>query len=258
MHFSALSLVEESVKKPLLYYDNNVARGIQLVRTMLDNGVHNIIFSSTAAVYGIPENVPITETEPTEPINPYGRSKLQFEEFLADCAQSEGLCYSALRYFNASGASEDYGEDHRPETHLIPLVLQVALDKRGSLVVYGDDYDTHDGSCIRDYIHVLDLAEAHLLAMAELRKGKKAASVYNIGNNNGFSVLEIIEVAEQITGNRIPFTIGKRRPGDPPILIAASNKIRKELSWEPRFREVGDIIESAWKWHKKHPGGYIG
>ena len=256
MHFSALSLVGESVTKPLMYYENNVGRGMALVRAMLDAGVTRMIFSSTAAVYGTPAQIPIMETTPPNPINPYGRSKYQFEQFLADCAQSEDLCYAALRYFNAAGASDLFGEDHRPETHLVPLILQVAAGKRDRLAVYGKDYDTPDGTCIRDYIHILDLAEAHLLAMKKLRKSESASMVFNLGNNRGFSVLDIIRVAEKVTGKKIPFTVGERREGDPPVLVASSDRIRQELGWTPRFPEVEQIVESAWRWHNAHPNGY--
>ncbi len=256
MHFSALSLVGESVQKPLLYYENNVAKGIMLVKAMREAGVDNIVFSSTAAVYGEPQNVPITEDEPTMPVNPYGRSKRMFEQFLADCVQDGGISSVSLRYFNAAGAGEHCGEAHRPETHLIPIVLEVALGKRDSMTVYGDDYPTRDGTCIRDYIHVVDLARAHLLAMEYLRKGTGRADIFNLGNTRGFSVLEIIKVAEKVTGKNIPYTIGERRPGDPAVLVASSEKIKKTLGWKPEFPDVEDIIESAWRWHSAHPGGY--
>lgn len=256
MHFSALSIVAESMEKPLLYYENNVAKGIELVKAMLSVGVNKLIFSSTAAVYGEPKRVPIKESDPLAPVNPYGRSKLQFEDFLADCSQAEGLSYISLRYFNASGATENYGEDHRPETHLIPLVLQVAAEKREFLEVYGNDYPTPDGTCIRDYIHIIDLTEAHLLSLQRLRREDVISEIYNLGNNRGFSVLEIIQRAERVTGRRINCKIGARRLGDPAILIASSEKITRELGWQPRFPEIEDIIASAWRWHQKYPNGY--
>lgn len=256
MHFSALSLVGESMENPLLYYENNVAKGIALVKAMLSAGVNKLIFSSTAAVYGNPEKVPIEEDEPTQPINTYGRTKLQFEQFLADCSQAEELNYISLRYFNAAGASENFGEDHRPETHLIPIVLQTALGNREAVTVFGDDYPTPDGTCIRDYIHVVDLADAHLRAMAHLRRQDKCAKIFNLGNNKGYSVLEIIKVAGEVTGKKINYKIGTRRPGDPPVLIASNHKIMKELGWRLRYPEIHQIVESAWRWLLKHPDGY--
>ncbi|MCD6384892.1 UDP-glucose 4-epimerase GalE [Candidatus Sumerlaeota bacterium] len=256
MHFSALSLVGESVEKPMLYYENNVAKGIALVKAMLSAGVNKLIFSSTAAVYGIPEKVPLDEDDPTQPINPYGRTKLQFEQFLADCSQAEGLNYISLRYFNAAGASERFGEDHRPETHLIPIVLQTALGKRNAVTVFGDDYPTPDGTCIRDYIHVVDLATAHLRAMNHLRQQERCAKIFNLGNNKGFSVLEIIKVAQEVTGKKINYKIGTRRPGDPPVLIASSHRLKKELGWQLKYPEIHQIIDSAWCWYLKHPDGY--
>lgn len=256
MHFSALSLVSESVQTPLLYYENNVARGIELVKAMLSAGVNKLIFSSTAAVYGAPQTIPITEDVPPEPVNPYGRSKLQFEQFLADCSKAHGLRYVALRYFNAAGATENYGEDHRPETHLIPLILQVAAGKRGVLEVYGNDYPTPDGTCIRDYIHIIDLATAHLLALQHLRQDKVSSAVYNLGNNRGFSVLEVIQIAEKVTGKKIPYIISPRRAGDPPVLIASSEKIKRELGWAPHYQEIEQIVADAWRWQQKFPAGY--
>ncbi len=257
MHFSALSLVSESMKHPLLYYENNVGRGIKLVQAMLQSGVERVIFSSTAAIYGIPVHLPIKETDPAAPINPYGRTKHQFEQFLFDCAQSQGLSCISLRYFNAAGASERFGEDHRPETHLIPNVLQVPLKKRDSITVFGNDYNTPDGTCIRDYIHVVDLADAHLSALDYVRKSNPATThIFNLGNNRGFSVMEIIKVAEQVTGSSIKVSIGPRREGDSDVLVASSEKIRKELGWQPSYPDIHQIIESAWRWHSLHPHGY--
>ena len=256
MHFSALSLVGESVQQPLTYYENNVAKGIALVKAMLAAGVNRLVFSSTAAVYGEPKHVPIPEEAPTVPVNPYGRSKLQFEHFLADCAGAEGLSYIALRYFNAAGAGDRFGEDHHPETHLIPIVLQTALLQRNTVTIYGNDYPTKDGTCIRDYIHVVDLARAHLLAMNRLRTNANINEVYNLGNNLGFSVLEIIKVAEKVTGVKIPYTIGARRSGDPAALVASSKRIKSMLGWNPKHPDIEDIISSAWQWHKQHPEGY--
>jgi UDP-glucose 4-epimerase len=255
MHFSARSIVPESVENPLLYYKNNVADGISLVQSMLKCGVTKMIFSSTAAVYGLPESVPIEENAPTCPITPYGKTKLAFEQFLADCSKAHGLQYISLRYFNAAGASELHGEDHRPETHLIPLVLQVARGKRGKIQIYGNNYPTPDGTCIRDYIHVQDLADAHLLA-AKYLDNNKSSHVFNLGNEQGFSVLEVIDKVKRITGKDIPSEIAPPRAGDPPVLIASSEKIAHELGWKPANPTLESIIDSAWKWHLKFPQGY--
>jgi UDP-glucose 4-epimerase len=256
MHFSARSIVPESVKNPLLYYANNVSAGITLVESMLEVGVKRMIFSSTAAVYGEPESVPITEDMPARPATPYGRTKLCYEQFLADCSDAHGLRYVSLRYFNAAGASARRGEDHRPETHLIPLVLEVARGKRPRVQIFGDDYPTPDGTCLRDYIHVLDLAEAHLLA-AEFLEGNDASRTFNLGNGQGFSVREVIEKARAVTGRAIPDEVTERRAGDPAVLVASSEKIARELGWKARHPALEGIIESAWRWHLQFPEGYV-
>lgn len=255
--FAAYSLVGESVGQPLDYYDNNVYGAMCLLKSMLKNNVRHIVFSSTAATYGEPESIPILETDVTVPTNPYGESKLAIEKMLKWCDSAYGIKYVALRYFNVAGAhkSGKLGEDHRPESHLIPLVLQTALGIRESLRLYGDDYPTPDGTCIRDYIHVTDLAEAHILAVDKLARDNESA-VYNLGNGKGFSVNEIIECARKVTGKEIPVTIDKRRAGDPSSLVASSEKIVKELRWSPKYNSLEQIIQSAWLWHKEHREGY--
>ena len=255
MHFSALSLVGESVEKPLLYYENNVAGGVELVKAMKEAGVSRMIFSSTAAVYGEPETMPIREDALLKPTNPYGNTKLAFERLLEDLSGSGDFSAVRLRYFNAAGATEQRGEDHRPETHLIPIVLQVAAGEREAIKVFGGDYPTGDGACVRDYIHVADLAQAHILALEYLENGGET-DVFNLGNGCGFSVLQVIETAEKVTGKRIPRRKAPRRPGDPAVLIASSEKIRRKLGWRPALPELETIIETAWKWRQSHPGGY--
>jgi len=257
MHFAALALVNESVQDPLAYYDNNTARTNRLLLAMRDQGVKRFIFSSTAAVYGEPGRLPILESDPTRPINPYGRSKLFIEQMLQDCQAAYGLEYTILRYFNAAGADESgrIGEDHFPETHLIPLVLKVALGQRESIDIFGLDYDTPDGSCVRDYVHVSDLAEAHLLAAQRLMDGQGSA-VYNLGCQRGLSVREIVDMACKVTGQAIVVREAERRPDDPAKLIASSDKLKSELGWSPRFDDPEKIIATAWKWHKEHPRGY--
>ena len=257
MHFAALSLVGESVKYPLSYYDNNTAKTTRLLMAMKDHGVNKFILSSTAAVYGEPNNIPIFETDPTEPTNPYGKSKLFIEEILEDCHVAHGLKYTSLRYFNAAGADEEgeIGEDHQPETHLIPLVLQVVLGQRECIEIYGTDWDTPDGTCIRDYIHVTDLAEAHILASQRLMDGGES-TVYNLGCQRGYSVKEIIDIARKVTGQPIPDEEAGRRPGDPARLVASSDKIKEGLGWSPHFDDPEKIIATAWKWHKAHPNGF--
>lgn len=257
MHFAALCYVGESVTEPGKYYRNNVAATIALLEMMLEKGILNFIFSSSCATYGEPVEIPITEQHPQNPINPYGRSKLMVEQILDDFKDAYGLKYVSLRYFNAAGADPDgeLGEDHRPETHLIPLVLQTALGQREALNIFGDDYPTRDGTCIRDYIHIDDLAQAHLLALARLLNDFTGGQ-YNLGNGEGSSVKEVIELASKITGKRIPIKSSKRRPGDPAILIGSSEKAIKELGWNPQFYDLPTIIETAWKWHKNHPSGY--
>jgi UDP-glucose 4-epimerase len=257
MHFAAFSLVGESVQDPLRYYWNNLAETSELLTAMREHGVDKFILSSTAAVYGEPDTVPILETASTNPTNPYGHSKVFIEQVLEDCRNAYGMKYVSLRYFNAAGADQagKIGEDHRPETHLIPLVLQVALGQRDSISIFGTDWDTPDGTCIRDYIHVNDLAEAHILAAQRMMDGGDSA-VYNLGCENGYSVREIINIARHITGHPIPVREIQRRPGDPARLIASSKKIKAELGWRPRFDDPEKIIASAWKWHKTHPNGY--
>ena len=251
MHFAAFSLVGESMKDPSKYFRNNLANAINLADAAVESGVEAFVFSSTAATFGIPESVPITEESSQKPINPYGESKLCFEKVLQWYSEIYGLKYAALRYFNAAGATEVHGEDHRPESHLIPLVLQTIRGKRDKFMLFGDDYDTPDGSCIRDYIHILDLAQAHERALYAKESGH-----YNLGTGTGLSVFEIIRAAEEVTGKKLNFEVVPRRPGDPPRLIAGSGKARKMLGWKPEFENVSSIIESAWKWQLANPDGY--
>jgi UDP-glucose-4-epimerase GalE len=256
MHFAAFALVGESVRQPGKYYQNNLIHTLNLMELMRRHGVWRFVFSSTCATYGIPERVPITEDQPQCPINPYGNAKLAVERALADYATAHDWGYATLRYFNASGASTcaDIGEDHEPETHLIPIVLQTALGQRPHVEVFGTDYNTPDGSCIRDYIHVEDLAEAHLVALEHLKPGRQL--IFNLGTGHGYSVREVIRTAEAVTGKPIAVKEGLRRAGDPPALIASAEKIQGELGWRPRFTELRPIIETAWHWHRKHPKGY--
>ena len=251
MHFAAYALVPESMRDPSKYFRNNVSNGLNLLDAMLTTGVQRIIFSSTCALFGPPDRVPIDETAPARPANPYGESKLAFEKILRWYDQVHGLKFVCLRYFNAAGATEDLGEDHRPETHLIPNVLKVALGQRPSLEIYGTDYETPDGTCIRDYIHIVDLAHAHILAL-----GATASGFYNLGTGGGSSVREVIAACRKITGRKIDTIEKPRRPGDPPRLIASSEKIKKELGWQPQFQSLDVIIETAWAWHQKFPDGY--
>ena len=253
MHFASSTLVAESVANPLLYFRNNVACGLNLFEVMQRHGAKKFILSSTANLFAEPERMPIDEEERIVPGSPYGESKFILERMLHWLDQSHGLRYAALRYFNAAGASHDYGEDHDPETHLIPLVLKVALGQREHIEIYGTDYPTPDGTCVRDYIHVIDLAQAHILALQALEEG---SHVYNLGNGRGFSVREVIETARQVTGHPIPAIEGPRRPGDPAVLIASSTKISRQLGWQPRHPDLRAIISSAWDWHRKHPHGY--
>ncbi len=257
IHFAADSLVGESVGDPLKYYNNNMVSSLRLLSKMKEYGVKNIVFSSTAATYGEPENTPILETDRTLPTNPYGETKLSVEKALKWSDNAYGIKYVSLRYFNAAGAhvSGKVGEDHRPESHLIPIVLQAALGKRESIQIFGDDYDTADGSCVRDYIHVTDLAQAHILALKKLRAGGES-SIYNLGNGKGFSVKEVVKLAREVTGVDIKAVTAPRRAGDPAVLIASSERIQKELKWEPKYNELATIIETAWNWHKNHPDGY--
>jgi len=260
MHFAAFSAVGESMVDPLAYYSNNVANTINLLQAMVKAGVHRFIFSSSAAIFGNPEKVPITETHPQFTINPYGEGKSMVERVMRDADMAHGLRYVSLRYFNAAGASPegDMGEDHRNETHLIPLALKAILGEVAGgkpLRIFGDDYDTPDGTCIRDYVHVLDLAEAHVLAMEYLLSGGES-DMFNLGNGKGFSVAEVVRTAEKVTGRKVPAQRAERRPGDPPILVASSKKIAEKLGWKPRFPELTAIVETAWKWHVSHPKGY--
>lgn len=253
MHFASRTLVGESVEKPFLYLGENVRNGLNLLESMVAHGVPRFILSSTANLFDDPQTIPITEDERLVPGSPYGESKFILERILHWLDRTSGLRYAALRYFNASGATAERGEDHDPETHLIPVVLQVALGQRDRVTVFGEDYPTRDGTCVRDYIHVVDLAEAHILALKSLDRGSR---VYNLGSGTGFSVKEIIETARQVTGHPIPADVGPRRPGDPAELVAGSERIRRELGWEPRYPDVKDIIRSAWQWHSQHPNGY--
>ena len=255
MHFAAHSLVGESMQDPGKYFLNNVSGGIALVDAMLRAGVKVLVFSSSAATYGLPERSPISEADPTDPINPYGESKLAFERMLGWYDRANGLRYASLRYFNAAGASEKYGEVHDPETHLIPLVLQTALGQRPSVQIFGDDYPTEDGTAVRDYIHVIDLAEAHILALDWLLAGG-VSHIFNLGNGSGFSVKQVIEAARSVTGREIAAQTGPRRPGDPPVLVASSGEIKAKLGWKARYPDLEAIIASAWDWHRRHPLGY--
>lgn len=255
--FAAYSLVGESMTEPLKYFNNNVFGTITLLEAMKEHGVKYIVFSSTAATYGEPENTPILESDKTIPTNAYGESKLLVEKILKWCDTCYGIKFTVLRYFNAAGAhiNGQIGEDHSPETHLIPLILQVALNKRKEIMIFGDDYNTKDGTCVRDYIHVSDLASAHSLALDRLIAGGKSR-IYNLGNGTGFTVKEVIDVARKVTGHPIPAIVSPRRAGDPATLIASSEKVISELKWKPKFNSLETIIETAWKWHNEHPNGY--
>lgn len=257
IHFAAFSLVGESVTNPLKYYDNNLYGTKVLLDAMIKNDIKKIVFSSTAATYGEPENIPILETDRTCPTNPYGETKLAMEKMFHWASKAHGLNYVSLRYFNACGADAtgQIGEAHNPESHLIPLVLQVPNGKRESVSIYGTDYDTPDGTCIRDYIHVTDLAEAHILAVEYLAKGGES-NIFNLGNGVGYSVREVIETARRVTGHPIPATEVPRRAGDPARLVASGEKAKNILGWEPKIKQLDEIVESAWKWHRKHPDGY--
>jgi UDP-glucose 4-epimerase len=258
MHFAAFCYVDESVREPIKYYQNNVANTINLLEVMIENNISNFIFSSSCATYGEPIEIPITEQHPQNPINPYGRSKLMVEQILDDSRNIYGLKSVSLRYFNAAGADPDgeLGEDHTPETHLIPLVLQTALGQKQAINIFGDDYPTEDGTCTRDYIHISDLAQAHLLALEMLLNSQLTGRYYNLGNRKGYSVREVIETAQKITQKKIPTKTNKRRAGDPSVLIGSGQKAVKELRWKPQFSDLETIIETAWKWHKNNPHGY--
>lgn len=258
LHFAAKSIVSESISDPLSTFYTNLTGTINLLRVMQKYNTRILVFSSTAAVYGEPLQLPIAENHPLKPTNPYGESKLYIEQILSRLAATGNIKYISLRYFNASGAdlAAQRGEDHSPETHLIPLVLQTASGRSPELVVYGADYPTPDGTPIRDYIHVTDLVSAHRLALEALLKGSIENELYNLGNEQGYSVLEIIKCAEKITGKKVPYRFGPRRQGDPSVLIASSNKIKHDLSWKPRYSDLETIIETAWNWHRKNPDGF--
>ena len=257
IHFAAFSLVAESMKDPLKYFDNNTAGMVKLLEVMNEFDIKYIVFSSTAATYGIPEKMPIYEDDPQLPINPYGESKLMMGKIMRWADEAYGIKFVALRYFNVAGAKPDgsIGEDHHPETHLLPIVLQVAMGEREKLQIFGDDYNTPDGTNVRDYVHPFDLADAHILAVDYLRNGNES-SAFNLGSSTGFSNLEIVKAAREVTGKEIPAEIAARRGGDPDTLIAASEKARKVLGWKPEFDDIHKIIETAWKWHTTHPQGY--
>lgn len=255
MHFASYTLVGESMEQPFLYLGDNVTNGLNLLREAVAHGVRRFILSSTANLFDEPEHIPIDEEEQLIPGSPYGESKHILERILHWLERIYGFRYAALRYFNAAGASPtgERGEDHDPETHLIPLTLQVALGQRDKIVIFGDDYPTRDGTCVRDYIHVTDLAQAHILALKALDEG---SHTYNLGNGRGFTVKEVIETCREVTGHPIPAEVGDRRPGDPPVLIASSETIREELGWEPQYPDLETIVAHAWEWHRTHPHGY--
>lgn len=257
IHFAAYSLVAESMKKPLKYFDNNTAGMVKLLEVMNEFSIDKIVFSSTAATYGIPEEVPIKETTPQNPINPYGESKLMMEKIMRWADKAYGIKFVPLRYFNVAGAKPDgsIGEDHMPETHLLPIVLQVAMGKRDKLQIFGDNYNTPDGTNIRDYVHPLDLADAHILAVDYLKAGNPSTA-FNLGSSTGFSNREILEAARKVTNKEISAEIAPRRGGDPDVLVASSTKAREVLGWKPQFDDISKIIETAWKWHTLHPEGY--
>lgn len=253
VHFAAFAFVGESMQRPDIYYDNNVVGTLSLLQAMRSVGVSQLVFSSTAATYGVPQQSPIPETHPQLPVNPYGASKLMVERILQDYAAAFKLASVALRYFNAAGADAqgELGEDHTPETHLIPLALAAAQQKAEPLTVFGDDYPTPDGTCVRDYVHVTDLAQAHVAALRHMHTGAQGAMAYNLGNGQGFSVREVLAAAEQVTGRPVPHRMGPRRAGDPPVLVADSRKARQELQWEPQHASLHEIVATAWRWHQR-------
>jgi UDP-glucose 4-epimerase len=253
MHFASRTLVGESMQQPFLYLADNVVNGLNLLQCMVAHGVLRMILSSTANLFDQPRRMPIDEQEDIVPGSPYGESKNILERTLSWLDRTQGLRYAALRYFNAAGCTPERGEDHSPEMHLIPIVLSVALGQRDSVTIFGDDYRTPDGTCVRDYIHVVDLAQAHILALEALDRG---STVYNLGNGQGFSVKQVIETARAVTGHPIPAVIGPRRAGDPATLVASSEKIRRDLGWRPRFPSLREIMDSAWQWHRANPRGY--
>lgn len=257
MHFAAFAYVGESVQDPLKYYENNVGKTVRLLQAMRDSGVNRFVFSSTCASYGIPGSMPMTEDLPQNPINPYGQTKLDVERMLKACATAYGMSSASFRYFNAAGAAEDgtIGEDHDPETHLIPLAIWAAQGRRDKLTVFGNDYDTPDGTCLRDYIHIDDLSRAHIAVFDKLEK-PGTCLFYNLGTGKPVSVLQIIKAVEKVTGLTVPYAVGPRRAGDPPALYADSSLARRELGWSPKFMDIGDTIATAWKWHQSHPDGF--
>jgi UDP-glucose 4-epimerase len=251
MHFGAATLVPESMVKPGKHFLNNVAGGVNLLDACVEAGVHKFVFSSTCAIFGVPEASLLSEDLPQSPINPYGESKRMFERILDWYHRLHGLSYVCMRYFNAAGATRQFGEHHNHETHLIPIVLQVALGQRPHVEIYGTDYPTPDGTCVRDYVHIVDLAQAHILALSY-----PESTAFNLGSGNGFSVKEVVDTARKVTGHPVPIRESARRPGDPPKLVADSTKARQKLGWKPRYDSVEAIIETAWQWHKTHPKGY--
>jgi UDP-glucose 4-epimerase len=254
MHFAAESLVEKSVWEPSVFFRVNVAGGIQLLDSMVRNGVNKIVFSSSAAVYGEPKQIPIPEDHPKNPINPYGQTKWVFESILADYARYAGVKHVSLRYFNAAGASKERGEAHRTESHLIPRILQAAAGDRAKFEIRGDDYPTPDGTCVRDYVHIVDIAEAHARALDAI--DQVSGEAFNVGSSRGYSILEVLETARKVTGHHLPAEIAARRPGDPATLVASGDKIRQSLDWKPRFSTLESIVQSAWDWKRLHPQGY--
>jgi len=254
LHFGALALVGESVSSPELYWENNVVGSFNLLEALRIHGVERLVFSSTCAVYGEPKSIPIDESTPTNPLNPYGASKLMVDQMISAQAEAHGLAATSLRYFNVAGASGDVGEDHRPETHIVPNILQVALGQKECVEVFGTDYDSHDGTAIRDYIHIEDLGRAHLLALDKSEVGKH--KIYNLGNGTGFTVRDVIQAAESVTGKMIKTVEAPRRAGDAPALVAASQKIQAELGWSPEKPELVSMVSDAWQWHQRFPNGY--
>jgi UDP-glucose 4-epimerase len=254
MHFAASIEAGESMQRPEKYFRNNAANALTLLEAMLAYGVQRFVFSSTAAIYGTPEKTPIEESAPLKPTNAYGASKLLVEQMLEWLQRIHGLHYSCLRYFNAAGAAGDQGEDHQPESHLVPIALQVALGARKDVAIFGTDYPTPDGTCVRDYVHVSDLAAAHLLVLEALKHREQL--IYNLGNGKGFSVREVIDTVRKVTGHAIPAQESQRRPGDPAVLVASSEKIKRELGWQPRHMDLDSIVRSAWNWRRAHPNGY--
>lgn len=255
MHFAGETLVEKSVTDPRAYFVTNVKKGIDFLSVLVDQGITKIIFSSTAAVYGEPQNEVITEAHEKRPINAYGESKLMFEGILEWYRRAYGLRYIAVRYFNAAGASSNYGEDHCPESHLIPLLLESIISPNYEFTIFGDDYATPDGTCVRDYVHVLDIAQAHILALEALQTGQFGE--YNLGSGIGFTVTQVLRVVEEVTGHKISYKIGPRRQGDPAFLVASNNKACRELNWNPKHSTLDKIVQSAWKWKQTHPSGYV-